>query len=97
MNLYVNSEYIENIQRLALGIMPIDPIIGRATMLRVRAEIEHQSPHFSLNHKATYYQAQRRGKLPAVLNRHRAGRYTLLYYPTIKEEIIVRLYDYQRF
>lgn len=96
MNLYVPSEYIENIHRLALGIHPLDPVLERGVQHRVRIDIEHQTPHSQSHHKVPYYQPQIRGRLPMVLSKHESGRYTLLFYPGIKNEIAIRIFDYRR-
>lgn len=96
MNLYVPSEYIENIHRLALGIHPRDPVLNRGVQHRVRVDIEHQTPHAQSQHNEPYYQPQIRGRLPVVLSRNGSGRYTLLFYPGIKDQIIIRIFDYRR-
>jgi hypothetical protein len=65
-------------------------------MHHIHIDIEKQSPHHANYPKDAYCAAQTKGKVPDMFCRHHSGRFSLLYYPGIKEEITVRLYDANR-
>lgn len=92
----IATTFNENIHRLVLGIKPIDPIINRGLLHHIHVELEKQSPHKTINSKDIYCAPQIKGRAPDMFCRHHSGRFSLIYYPGIKEEITVRLYDSHR-
>jgi hypothetical protein len=97
LNIYVASQYLESIHRLALGLELIDPIRERGLMHPVRVDIENQLPHPSKEPKDPYCLPQSAGQVPGSMCRHHSGRYALLYYPGIGTDVVLRIYDHSRY
>lgn len=82
--------------RLALGLEPVDAVRGMELVYPLRIEIEYGLPHRSPFPAQQFRFAQQQGRQPQALNRHNSGRYSLLYQPSLKTQIDLRLYDYGR-
>jgi hypothetical protein len=96
LNIYVTSQYLEKIHRLALGLELVDPIRDRGLMHPVRVDIEKQMPHAPKVPKDLYCCPQTPAHPPNSLCRHHSGRYVLLYYPGIGTDVNLRIYDHIR-
>lgn len=97
MNQIVAAEYVENIQRLALGIEPIDFVRESDLWHPVRVDIERGLPHRAKGVHAPYCRPQIPGLAPDRLCRHGSGRFSLLYYEGISSQIDIRFYDHYRY
>lgn len=84
-------------QRLALGIEFEDALRAAELIYPVRAEIEYLLPHQSPPPKRFYRYRVHGGKAPLGLLRDSSGRYSLVYYPGIQEQLDLRVYDYDRY
>ncbi len=93
MNNFVVEEYLENVHRLVLGIELIDAVSERGLMHPVRVDIENGIPHSMKRTNVPYCRLQSYGRVPDSLCRHPSGRYALLYYPDIAEQVILRMYE----
>lgn len=82
-------------RRLAVGIELEDYLRETELICPVRAEIEHVVPH-KKPEPAKHYAFSQSEILPKGLLRSGTGRYSLSYYPGVKEQIDVRIYDYER-
>ena len=88
--------YQENIQRLALGLEPLDALSGLPVNQPLRVDVEYRIPHSSPGPASRYRFAQQPGRLPLVMNRHDTGRYSLHYQAGIRDSIDLRLFDTRR-
>ena len=84
-------------QRLALGIEFEDALRAAELVYPVRAEIEYLLPHQSPAPKRFYGFRVHGHKAPLGLLRDSSGRYSLVYYPGIQEQLDLRIYDYGRY
>lgn len=91
----LNYDY--QIQRLALGIEFEDVLRAAELVYPVRAEIEYLLPHQSPQPKRFYGFRAQGSKAPYALLRDSSGRYSLVYYPGIQEQLDLRIYDYDRY
>ncbi|NOY61535.1 MAG: hypothetical protein GXP10_00005, partial [Gammaproteobacteria bacterium] len=91
------SEFIESVNRLALGVEPMDALQNRACVRALRVDIERSLPHTSRTPKRRYCFPQELGRAPQTLCRHTSGRYSLLYHPSLQEAVALRIYDYERY
>jgi len=92
-----SSAYIDSTTRLALGVDLIDAARNMELIFPVRVDVEYGLPHIPpAPEKVSHRFAQVRGKLPVALNRHTSGRYSLIYQPSLKTEIDLRIYEYER-
>jgi len=93
----LSSAYLNNTNRLALGLELVDAAREMELIYPVRVDVEYGLPHIPPTPvKATHRFIQVRGKLPVALNRHMSGRYSLIYQPSLKTEIDLRIYEYER-
>jgi len=89
--------YDHQVQRLALGIEFEDELRAAELVYPVRAEIEYLSPHQSPPPKRFYGFRVHGSKAPYGLLRDSTGRYSLVYYPGIQDQLDLRVYDYERY
>jgi len=89
-------EYDYQIRRLALGVEFEDYLRDAELIFPLRVEIERDSPHVSPSPARKYDFKQLGTQLPDGLLRSNSGRYSLTYYPGIREQIDLRCYDYER-
>ena len=82
-------------RRLALGLELEDLLRETELICSVRVEAEYTSPHKTSLPSNRYSFAQTT-LAPKGLLRSSTGRYSLSYYPSIKEQIDIRIYDYER-
>lgn len=82
--------------RLALGLEPMDAARGMELVYPLRIEVEYGLPHLPPKPEKQFSFTQQRGQRSVALNRHNSGRYSLLYQPSLKTQIDLRLYDYGR-
>lgn len=91
------SAYMDNTTRLALGLDLVDAAREMELVYPVRVDVEYGLPHSPPSPaKVSHRFTQVRGKLPVALNRHTSGRYSLIYQPSLKTEIDLRIYEYER-
>ncbi|MFV2033007.1 MAG: hypothetical protein ACC663_10970, partial [Gammaproteobacteria bacterium] len=91
----LNYDY--QVQRLALGIKFEDELRSAELVYPVRAEIEYLLPHRSPPPKRFYGFQVQGSKAPQGLLRDSSGRYSLVYYPGIQDQLDLRVYDYDRY
>ncbi len=97
MSGFAKHETIENVRRLALGFAPIDSIRQRELTYPVRVDIERVLPHRPQLPENRYCFPQHINLPPRTLCRHFSGRYALLYYPSLQQQIQLRIYYYDRY
>ena len=90
-------ETVENVRRLALGVELIDSVRRKELAHPVRIDIERGLPHAPQSPNNQYCFLQGINKAPKTLCRHFSGRYALLYYPSLQDQIRVRIYDLNRY
>ncbi len=88
--------YDYQVQRLALGVEFEDVSRDAELIYPVRAEIEYLSPHHSPTPNRFYGYRVQVSQAPLGLFRDISGRYSLIYFPGIKDQIDLRVYDYDR-
>ncbi|ODS25059.1 hypothetical protein AB835_00710 [Candidatus Endobugula sertula] len=91
-----NLNYGYQTRRLALGIEFEDYLREAELVYPVRTEIEYQVPHHTPK-PSRHYAFTQSGGIPKGLMRSAAGRYSLSYYPGIREQVDIRIYDYDRY
>lgn len=84
--------YDRHTRRLALGVECMDTARQGELIHPVRMEIEWTQPHRSPAPRDRYALSQL-GVLPRGLMRSAAGRYSLGYFPAIRDRITLRIYD----
>jgi hypothetical protein len=77
MNQFLPSRFVENVQRLALGIEPMDAV--RARPLSCQLQVE--------------YEAALSGLPRPPIERHTSNRYALRYQAGVKTPIELRFFD----
>jgi len=82
--------------RLALGVDLIDAARAMEPVYPLHVDIEYGIPHLPPMPKSQYRFFQTRGAPPVAMNRHNTGRYSLVYQPSLKEQIDIRIYEEQR-
>ena len=90
-----SSEHMVEHQ-LALGLELLDAARDMELVYPLRAEIEYGLPHIPPRPKRNYCFVQHRGQRPVMLTHHNSGRYSLVYQPSLKTYIDLRLYDTER-
>lgn len=90
-----NLEYDFRSRRLALGLDFVDAEREAELAYPVRVEVEWQSPHRTPLPRNQYDFSQL-GIAVHGLMRSSSGRYSLSYFPTIREQVDVRIHDYGR-
>lgn len=88
--------YNTQLRRLGLGIAFADELSRKELIHPVRVESEQTVPHRSPLPMGSYTFEQSGRQVPEGLLRHGSGRYSLSYFPGIKEEIDLRIFDYAR-
>jgi len=97
MNQYILQQYKETLKRLALGVEVIDDMRRMDPVRPVRIDIERRLPHTMQEPKDPLRVAQPMGRAPSAMCCHSSGRYALTYYPGLKDHLILRLYDHDRY
>lgn len=87
--------YDRRTQRLALGVECVDTARESELVHPVRMEIEWREPHTPPTPREHYAFSQLAIR-PLGLIRSTSGRYSLSYFPTIREQVTLRIYDYGR-
>lgn len=87
--------YDRHTRRLALGVECIDAARQAELAHPVRMEIERTQPHRAPAPRDRYAFTQLAAQ-PLGLMRSAAGRYSLSYYPAIREQVTLRIYDRSR-
>ena len=93
MNSISAQTYIEHVKRLALGIELIDSVRQRQPVSPVRVDVEYGLPHEPKLPKDRFCFARSSRMRPEVLCRHFSGRYALLYHPSLRDHINLRIYS----
>ena len=78
MNQFLPSRFVENVERLALGIEPMDAV--RARPLTYQLQVEHEASLLL-------------GLQRPPIERHTSNRYALRYQPGVKTPIELRFFD----
>lgn len=97
MSTYLASRYNETLHRLALGIELFDTMRDFGLMRPARIDIERTAPHSGQKESGPYCRPQQPGKMPEIVCRHNTGRYSLLYYSRIGQDLRLRIYDHYRY
>lgn len=90
------SAYLMQTHRLALGLDFVDAMRWRELGYPVRADIERGIPHRIVGDKKRFGEPLKNGQVPVMMNRHRSGRHSLLYFPGIADHVDVRIYEFLR-
>lgn len=88
--------YVEQIQRLALGLELLDAVNQRPVVYPLWVDVEYGLPHLAPALQGQYKFYQQSGRLVRAMSRHNSGRYSMVYQPGLKDQIDLRLYDHQR-